>query len=171
MKRTFDSPGGARWEVSVQPGAVGNRVSVQGLAGELQADVKIRRAPGGDWLIEQDGITRTVQLSVVGDTAWLSATPTRDYSSQTVRFARIEARRGGAGATEATLRSPMTGRVVVVHVEAGTAVEKGQALVVVEAMKMEHALRAPRAGIVARVACVTGQLVEGGAELVTLQDV
>jgi 3-methylcrotonyl-CoA carboxylase alpha subunit len=120
-------------------------------------------------LVEQDGITRTVQLSRTGDVAWLSA-PGADFPSLTTRWTRVEARRGSQHAAGAEVRSPMTGRVVVVHVREGDVVEKGQALVVVEAMKMEHGLKAPRAGVVAKVTCKPGDLVEGGVELVVLAE-
>ena len=53
---------------------------------------------------------------------------------------------------------------------AGETVEKGAALVVLEAMKMEHALVAPHRGRIARVCCTVGQLVEEGAILVELAD-
>jgi biotin carboxyl carrier protein len=55
-------------------------------------------------------------------------------------------------------------------VEPGDVVEKGQALVAVEAMKMEHWIRAPRAGRVARVTVGVGQMVNGGTALVELED-
>jgi 3-methylcrotonyl-CoA carboxylase alpha subunit len=66
------------------------------------------------------------------------------------------------------LAAPMPGRVVQLHVSAGDTVSKGSVLVVVEAMKMEHAVRAPRDGIVARVDCRVGDLVEEGVALLTL---
>ncbi|MBM4343445.1 MAG: acetyl-CoA carboxylase biotin carboxyl carrier protein subunit [Deltaproteobacteria bacterium] len=62
----------------------------------------------------------------------------------------------------------MTGRVVLVHVQPGDSVISGQPLVVVEAMKMEHALRAPRDCMVAQVWCAVGQLVDTGQDLVEL---
>jgi 3-methylcrotonyl-CoA carboxylase alpha subunit len=51
----------------------------------------------------------------------------------------------------------------------GDAVIKGQVLVVVEAMKMEHALKAPAEAKVAKVLVKVGQQVEGGQELVELE--
>jgi len=54
------------------------------------------------------------------------------------------------------LLSPMPGRLVALHVGEGDRVESGQALAVVEAMKMENILRATRAGTVAKVAAAPG---------------
>jgi len=66
----------------------------------------------------------------------------------------------------ARVTAPMPGRVVRVLVTPGAAVEAGQALLVVEAMKMENELRSPRPGRVQEVAVREGQTVEAGALLV-----
>lgn len=170
MKRGFETSQGTAIVVSAQVSASdGIRTQV----GESAAEVRLRQAPNGDWLVEQGGVTRTVQLSRTqeargqGETVWVSAAGV-EYASLTTRWTRVEARRAGQHAGGAEIRSPMMGRVVVVHVSEGQTVEKGQPLVVVEAMKMEHTLKAPRAGVVARVACKPGQLVDGGVELVFL---
>ncbi|WP_375381933.1 acetyl/propionyl/methylcrotonyl-CoA carboxylase subunit alpha [uncultured Sphingomonas sp.] len=65
-------------------------------------------------------------------------------------------------AADGAILSPMPGRVIAVEVAAGDAVAKGQRLVVLEAMKMEHELIAPFDGTVAAVnASVGGQVTEG----------
>jgi 3-methylcrotonyl-CoA carboxylase alpha subunit len=66
--------------------------------------------------------------------------------------------------------SPMPGQVVAVMATAGKAVAKGDPLVVVEAMKMEHTVAAPRAGRVRAVNVAVGDRVAAGAELVALED-
>ncbi len=63
------------------------------------------------------------------------------------------------------LAAPMPGRVVQVLVAAGAAVTRGQPILVLEAMKMEHTIRAPADGIVAALRYAAGDLVEEGAEL------
>ena len=71
-------------------------------------------------------------------------------------------------AGERVVKSPMPGRVVKVLVAKGDAVEVGQGLVVLEAMKMENEVRAKAAGTVAEVHVTPGAAVEGNAKLVTL---
>jgi len=66
------------------------------------------------------------------------------------------------------LIAPMPGRVVSLGVAPGDRVERGQALVVLEAMKMEHTLSAPAAGSVEHVGCAEGEQVEEGSVLVAL---
>jgi 3-methylcrotonyl-CoA carboxylase alpha subunit len=68
------------------------------------------------------------------------------------------------------LMAPMSGTVVAVLVEPGDAVAKGAALIVLEAMKMEHTIVAPAAGRVAAVHFATGERVSEGADLVDLDD-
>jgi 3-methylcrotonyl-CoA carboxylase alpha subunit len=66
------------------------------------------------------------------------------------------------------LVAPMAGRIIQVMASAGSTVRRGQALIVLEAMKMEHTITAPAAGIVESVAYRVGDLVEEGAELLVL---
>ena len=65
--------------------------------------------------------------------------------------------------------APMNGAVVAHLVEAGQVVAKGDALLVMEAMKMEHAIRAPAAGRVTEFFYRPGELVAGGAQLLSFE--
>ena len=64
----------------------------------------------------------------------------------------------------------MPGVVVSTEVQAGDTVKKGQLLMVLEAMKMEHRITAPRDGIVSEIHVVTGDQVGNGALLVRLAE-
>lgn len=75
----------------------------------------------------------------------------------------------GEGYGADAIEAPMPGTVRAVHVRPGDRVAKGDALAVLEAMKMEHVLVAPRDGVVAEVAAVQGAQVEAGAELALLE--
>jgi 3-methylcrotonyl-CoA carboxylase alpha subunit len=64
----------------------------------------------------------------------------------------------------------MSGTVVAVMVAVGDAVDKGAALIVLEAMKMEHTIVAPASGRVAAVHFAVGDRVGEGADLVDVED-
>lgn len=67
-----------------------------------------------------------------------------------------------------SLTAPMNGTIVAVNVAAGDTVTEGQALVVMEAMKMEYTIRAPFNATVEQVFFNAGELVSDGAELISL---
>ncbi|MDF1686015.1 MAG: acetyl/propionyl/methylcrotonyl-CoA carboxylase subunit alpha [Parvibaculaceae bacterium] len=74
------------------------------------------------------------------------------------------------GASGSKAVAPMPGKVIQVVVSAGDRVRKGDALVVVEAMKMEQTVQAPQDGKVAEVTVSIGEQVEGGAVLVKFEE-
>ncbi|MEI9850888.1 MAG: acetyl/propionyl/methylcrotonyl-CoA carboxylase subunit alpha [Sphingomonas sp.] len=85
-----------------------------------------------------------------------------------IRPDRVEGTAAGAAGDGAIL-APMPGRVTAVEVAAGDAVTKGQRLVMLEAMKMEHALTAPFDGIVAELNAEAGAQVSEGAVLARIE--
>jgi biotin carboxyl carrier protein len=78
------------------------------------------------------------------------------------RSSRAGGRPGGS------LEAPMPGVVTRVMVAAGDPVRKGQPLLAVEAMKMEHLIRSPRDGRVLKVRARQGEMVNGGVPLVEI---
>ncbi|HET8552175.1 MAG TPA: acetyl/propionyl/methylcrotonyl-CoA carboxylase subunit alpha [Gammaproteobacteria bacterium] len=114
----------------------------------ITLDDRVERA----WLL---GHHRTVHISI-GDErhAWAWVDPLAA---------------GAAAANEDTRPiSPMPGRVVAVNVTEGDAVEPGQALLVLEGMKMEYTLKAATAGTIAKLLCAEGDMVEAEAPLVEI---
>jgi pyruvate carboxylase subunit B len=73
------------------------------------------------------------------------------------------------GGGRAEVRAVMPGRVVKLLVEEGAEVERGQGLMVVEAMKMENELEAPRDGTITTIDVEPGQAVESGALLIVIE--
>ncbi len=69
------------------------------------------------------------------------------------------------------LAAPMNGSIVRVLVEPGQNVEAGTALIVLEAMKMEHSIRSQQAGVVKSLFCVEGDMVNEGTVLLEMEDV
>jgi len=146
--------------VEIEPLAAGRyRVVVDGvpleLAVETLADGRLR-------LEGADGVT-VAEVTAAGERRF-------------VRLGRLDfvlrredaARRGGAASQAGGLEAPMPGLVTRVLVVAGDAVRKGQPLVAIEAMKMEHLVRAPRAGRVKTVVARLGEMVDGGVQVVEL---
>ncbi|MBV9757285.1 MAG: 3-methylcrotonyl-CoA carboxylase, partial [Alphaproteobacteria bacterium] len=122
-------------------------------------------ADGDSVRLELDGVQR--RISVVPEhgmavTAFLDG---RGYTFDLVDpLAPPRAEAAGGGRVSA----PIPGYVRKILVEPGAAVARGQALVVLEAMKMELTLTAPADGVVESVHAEVGEMVEEGRELVLL---
>ena len=67
------------------------------------------------------------------------------------------------------MSSPMPGKILKVLVEVGAQVKKGDPLIVMEAMKMEHTIKASEDGIVESLSCSEGRIVDGGVTLCSIQ--
>jgi 3-methylcrotonyl-CoA carboxylase alpha subunit len=76
---------------------------------------------------------------------------------------------GDTAGEAGSLAAPMPGKVVAYLAKAGDKVARGQALAVMEAMKMEHTIHAPRDGEVAEVLYAVGDQVAEGGELLRLK--
>ncbi|RYY68654.1 MAG: acetyl-CoA carboxylase biotin carboxyl carrier protein subunit, partial [Comamonadaceae bacterium] len=75
---------------------------------------------------------------------------------------------GGAGSGDA-VRAPFNGKVIAVHAAVGAAVKQGDVLLVIESMKLEHAVAAPREGVVRSVDVEPGQQVATQRVLLTFE--
>jgi 3-methylcrotonyl-CoA carboxylase alpha subunit len=73
----------------------------------------------------------------------------------------------GAGA--GSLAAPMSGKVIKVLTQAGAKVARGDPLLILEAMKMEHTIAAPKDGVVKEINYAAGEQVPEGAELIELE--
>jgi 3-methylcrotonyl-CoA carboxylase alpha subunit len=121
------------------------------------------------------GEFRTVDLD--GDQPMAAVSGFRDdervvafYEGQAYEFALTSRGTGTShGVHDGEIEAPMPGKVTTVEVSAGEKVAKGQRLLTLEAMKMEHALIAPFDGTVAELAAATGQQVSEGTMLVKVE--
>tara|TARA_B100000676_G_scaffold270049_1_gene286470 strand:+ start:5834 stop:7822 length:1989 start_codon:yes stop_codon:yes gene_type:complete len=75
-----------------------------------------------------------------------------------------------AGAHAGSLSAPMPGKILEVYVEGGETVAAGDALMLMEAMKMEHTIRAPHGGTVSGVNYAAGDQVDEGVELAVIDE-
>ena len=155
--------------------------------GETAREVDVAALPDGRWQLSQGGVT-TVASATRGEGGTLSVALGDRRVPATV-VARGERRQvflaghshalaiadplvGDAGEHDeegAGLLAPMPGKVIALVARAGERVEKGAPLLVLEAMKMEHAINAPRAGTVKAFRYAAGDQVSEGAELVDFE--
>ena len=141
--------------------------------GESQV-VRLRHADGvrgatlkGEWLeVDLDGLRRRHLALRQGDSLYL------EWQGELVQVRRYDAiaEAEAAHAHHGGLGAPMNGSIVRILVQPGQSVEAGAALVVLEAMKMEHSIRAPHAGVVKSLYCSEGELVAEGTALVELEE-
>ena len=168
-----------RYFVSLDPDPNAKPVVVDLLElpnGELEARVDERRVEldvactSAQLNVRVDG--QVVDLTTEGSPPDLVAVASGHRSYVRVESERMRAAEQAKKTTstggDRVIKSPMPGRVVKVLVARGDAVEVGQGLVVLEAMKMENEVRARVAGSVADVHVAAGEAVEGNAKLVTL---
>jgi len=125
---------------------------------------RVQTLPDGTYIIE--GVNGSVAGYAVRDgaRAWVH------IHGRTYKFEVVRATRGRPAAAPGDLSSPMPGQVQRVFAIEGDAVDAGQTLLVVEAMKMQLEIKAPRAGTIRRVSARQGQQVEAGVPLVELDE-
>ena len=129
--------------------------------------------PGGALVFEAAG--GRVHLAYAGQRQQLTVYRNGDvchifggYGATQIASIDVLAHAGGAQSEGGRLTAPMPGKVVSFAVKVGDRVVKGQALAVMDAMKMEHTIAAPTDGTVAELLYAPGDQVAEGAELLKL---
>ncbi len=138
--------------------------SYRAVVGDRSHTVVVRRF--GDGILDLDIDGRHVRAVIAADgSRRLVAVDGQVFSLEPV------VRRGGKHGDHGgnTLTAAMPGQVVAVHVAPGDHIEKGQALVLLEAMKMELHVSAPRAARVRSVKVAAGDVVKRGQTLIELE--
>lgn len=128
------------------------------ISGELSED--------GELLAEMDG--RRLKATVIpqgNDLTMLYQGRSWHLAMHDPRLEALEGEGEGGGLT-----APMPGSVVALHVNEGDKVKAGDALIVVEAMKMEHTIAASSDGVVKAIHFSVGDQVEDGDELLVIED-
>ena len=164
----WDIPGGWRvgepaWSVW-RFAATGDEVEVRLRGRATNAEVRIgtttgratARIDGGTLTATYQGRTRRYHYARSGGTTWLSA---GGHSWALAEHQLLADRSGSATRSDGAITSPMPGTVLVADAVAGQKVQTGQALFVVEAMKMEHTITAPIDGVITEVDVHKGQSV------------
>jgi biotin carboxyl carrier protein len=83
----------------------------------------------------------------------------------------LGARRAKAASSDGLkkIKAPMPGKVVRIIAPQGTAVEAGQGVIVIEAMKMQNELKSPKSGVVKKIMAVEGATVNAGDALAEIE--
>lgn len=153
-----------------------------------QHEIDVELTPSGYVARGEDGVAHVIGIDTRDDGSRVARTPWGDFELARARrgselwadvgrrrlFANVERVRAsaagtGAGAAAGAIRAPMPGKLLKVHVQVGDRVSAGQALLVIEAMKMENEVVAPFAGAVRSVAVAAPSTVEKGALLLELE--
>lgn len=155
--------------------------------GDRERDREVTLTPlgGGRFRVRVDDAELEVEaeplgdgrLRLIGEHGAVLAEVTASGDRRFVRLGNLDfvlerrnARRRASGPAGGGLEAPMPGLVTRVLVQAGETVKKGQPLVALEAMKMEHMIRAPRDGRVKSLAARAGEMANPGAPLVELEE-
>src|SRR5262245_6442840 len=128
--------------------------------------VRARSLANGDVRVDIEGRDATGTVARVGTQLTVFT------ADGTAQFELVDALAASAqvDAAPGHLAAPMPGKVILVAVKPGDAVQRGATLMVLEAMKMEHSIAAPMDGKIERVFFKTGDLVEEGAELLAFAE-
>jgi geranyl-CoA carboxylase alpha subunit len=138
--------------------------------GALQT-IGVRECPDGALQLEQDGQVRLMVPHAnacvrIGDRAWHVQSGAVDL---VIEDASYEPAAGGAASAANELRAPFNGKVIAVKARPGATVARGDALLVLESMKLEHVLGAARGGVVKAVHVEAGQQAATSQVLVTFE--
>jgi len=156
------------WQVTIgdwpEPGPDGALGDDTRTIRDVRADVDV-----DTWSVEIDGLRQRVRVlperDGSGDVVWrATSTAGRTRWREHARFVDHDADMAGSGPV-----APLPGTVISVSVVAGDRVEANQALMVIEAMKMEHRITAPADAVVATVRFAVGDRVDMGDLLVELE--
>ena len=116
------------------------------------ATISLPEAGAGAGRVKLGSIYQPYTVSRVKSDVWVT------LAGQTFQFEKAD-QQSAADDDHGGFKAPMPGKVIKISIKAGDKVEKGQELVVMEAMKMEHRIEAPSQGTVTTLHCKEGDLV------------
>ena len=168
--------GGAPWHFVLKQGEQKHVVELEVLqsgaqpllraqVGETQVELRLLASDGRWASLELDGIRQRRAYHLAGEQIWLYG----HAGNLELTDVTHEPAGGQNAASSGTVKAPMDGAIVEVLVAQGEQVSKGQLLVVLEAMKMEHPLKAGIDGVIRRVQVSQGDQVKNRQLLVEVE--
>jgi len=137
------------------------------MSGTWQHMASCARTGDGQMFVTVDGLRSSVQACRVADGRWHVQVGASDVC---LRDASLAPAVGPALASRAMeLRAPFNGKLIAVKVAAGATVQRGDTLLVIESMKLEHAVCATRDALVASVEVAPGQQTATGQVLLRFE--
>jgi biotin carboxyl carrier protein len=117
--------------------------------------------------IRIDGVDHQAQAQLMGGTLWVHANG-RTFTVETAAGKKSRKKSGSGGSSD-VISAPMPGKVTKLLLKVGDAVKAGQAVLVMEAMKMEYTLKSDLDGTVDSISCQVGEQVVLGKNLVKIK--
>lgn len=162
MKYQYETPDGTRHHLELLPQPDG---SYQAIVGERSYQLQVERYADGQLYLILNGRRIVLPAAAQNSYRYLA------YQGQVYQLEKStrSAARGAAHSHSGDLSASMPGQVIAVQVVEGEHVEKGQTLLLLEAMKMEMRIKAPIAGVVKKLLCAPGDNVERGQRLIEVE--
>ncbi|ROM39226.1 3-methylcrotonyl-CoA carboxylase [Pseudomonas poae] len=161
---TAHSPGLAGWSNNARGTATAPwacRLEVNGEIHDVSTTPLHVTTDGRHATLEFNGIRRRIAYHLNGNRLWLPGLTVTNCTQQ------VASRQ--AGASSGTVKAPMDGAIVDIRVSVGETVSKGQLLLVLEAMKMEHPLTAGIDGVIKGLQVVAGDQVRNRQVLLEIE--
>lgn len=128
-----------------------------------------------NYIITVNGVSYEVSVEETGATSAPAAAPVKAAAPVAPKAAPAAALAApkaaapaAAGAGSIKVAAGAAGKIFKIEANVGASVKKGDAVIILEAMKMEIPVVAPEDGTVASIDCAVGDMVEAGATLATL---
>jgi biotin carboxyl carrier protein len=138
--------------------------------GDREYELEVSEPQTGVFLIKSAGQIFEAVSTRTGDSVAVSVR-SHEFDVKVIDPKRL--RGAGAesdhGSGKAEIKTAMPGKVVRILLQAGAEVQKGDGVIVVEAMKMQNEMKSPKAGVVAEVRVNEGDTVAAGDVLVVIE--
>ena len=155
------------WVTSAGELTVGYRFDRDRMVAEIDGspvEVILHRAAANSVDLTVAGVRRRFAVFSMGDQVWVSSPLGHSSMTRLSRFPEPV-----VDEAPGSLLSPMPGKVVSINADEGAEVAAGETIVVIEAMKMEHAVRSPVDGTVASIPVAVDQQVDADQVLAVVE--